>query len=253
MHADPPLSTSHRLSKAEVRARLLDHAVGIIDREGVRMSVEHLRMEKLIREAGVPRSTVYRVWPTRQDFYDELIVAVPHRTLPGRLDENALKIGDAHVHRSIDALVTEQGRRAVQEQAIAAAVQANYDHTFTSVPWRNFVAVAASLDAHDDQQTRDAIGAALRVRQMHFIENMAKFYEHVFEELRLRLKPELGMDFQRFTVALAAYVEGLCIARLVVPELVTGPIRAEGPAERTLAIVGFTALYDAFSEPIPVP
>ncbi|NQX29651.1 hypothetical protein HQQ81_20080 [Microbacteriaceae bacterium VKM Ac-2854] len=240
-----------RLSKAEVRARVLDRAISIIDREGVRMSVSHLRLEDLIRDAGVPRSTVYRVWPSRQDFYDELIAAVPNRTLAGRLDENALKAGDSFVHRRADDLGSETGRREVQLEAIAIAIQANYDHTFASVPWRNFIAVAASLDSHDDPETREAVLSALRARQLHFVENMAKYYEHVFVELNLRLRPAVGADFPQFASALAAYIEGLCIARLVVPELVTGPLQPDYPAFHNLAIIGFTALYDAFSEPVP--
>jgi AcrR family transcriptional regulator len=240
-----------RLSKAEVRARVLDRAIGIIDREGVRMSVSHLRLEDLIRDAGVPRSTVYRVWPSRQDFYDELIAAVPNRTLSGRLDKNALETGDSYVHRRAPELATAEGRHAVQLEAIAIAVQANYDNTFASVPWRNFIAVAASIDSHEDPTTRSAIEKALRSRQLHFIDNMAKYYEHVFLELGQRLRPSVGADFRQFASVLAAYIEGLCVARLVVPELVTGPIRAGGPELHNLAVVGFTALYEAFSEPLP--
>lgn len=240
-----------RLSKAEVRSRILDHAIGIIDREGVRMSVSHLSLEELIRHAGVPRSTVYRVWPSRQDFYDELIAAVPNRTLSGRLDKNALETGDAFVHRRAADLGTAAGRRSVQLEAMAIAVQANYDHTFASVPWRNFIAVAASIDSHEHPQTRTAIESALRSRQLHFIDNMAKYYEHVFLELGLRLRPSVGVDFRQFASVLAAYIEGLCVARLVVPELVTGPIRPELPEQHNLAIVGFAALYEALSEPIP--
>ncbi|NQX11903.1 hypothetical protein HQQ80_09735 [Microbacteriaceae bacterium VKM Ac-2855] len=252
MDVDPPAvpRRNARFSKAEVRARVLEHAIGIIDREGVRMSVGHLRLEDIIRDVGVPRSTVYRVWPSRQDFYDELIAAVPNRTLPGRLDRDALNTGDALVHRHEADLATAEGRRSVQMHALAVAVQANYDNTFASIPWRNFVAVAASLDAQTDDDIRSAIEDALRRRQLHFVDNMAKYYEHVFQELGLRLRPEVGLDFPQFATALAAYIEGLCIARLVVPELVTGPIRPEGPAEHTLAITGFAALYDAFSEAI---
>ncbi|PPH71197.1 hypothetical protein C5C90_15000, partial [Rathayibacter sp. AY1D4] len=76
--SDDPLDAEEparppRLTREQVRTRLLDAALAVVRAEGLRVGVAHLPLEDVIRSAGVPRSTVYRIWPTRQAFYDELI------------------------------------------------------------------------------------------------------------------------------------------------------------------------------------
>ncbi|MBF4461571.1 MULTISPECIES: TetR/AcrR family transcriptional regulator [unclassified Rathayibacter] len=243
-----PSERPSRLPREEVRSRLLDAALSVVRAEGLRVGVGHLALEDVIRSAGVSRSTVYRIWPTRQDFYDELIAAIPERVLTSRLDQSSLTEGDSYLHRHIAPTASPEQRRQIVAASVSMAIEANFENVFSSQTWRNFLALSGAVDSHEEP-ARSAIHEALRARQTHFIENMAKYYRHTFAEAGLRLRP--GYDYAAFASAVAAFVEGLCIARVAAPELVTGPVDASRPESPSLVVAGVLMLLDGFSEPVP--
>ncbi|KQQ05254.1 MULTISPECIES: TetR/AcrR family transcriptional regulator [unclassified Rathayibacter] len=236
-----------RLSREEVRTRLLDTALGVVRSEGLRVGVSHLALEDVIRMADVPRSTVYRIWPTRQAFYDELVAVIPERILSTRLDQPALVVGDSYLHRHVEGPLSPEKQRSILVESVSVAISANYENTFASQHWRNFVALAGSVTAYEEP-ARTAISEALHKRQVHFIDNMAKYYEHTFSELDLRVRPGLG-GYAVLASAISSYIEGLCVARIAAPELVTGPLGGEGSP--SLVVAGVLMLIDGFTEPVP--
>ncbi|QHC67544.1 hypothetical protein GSU68_13835 [Rathayibacter sp. VKM Ac-2759] len=243
---DPPRRPS-RLSREQVRARLLDAALRVVRTEGLRVGVSHLALEDVIRAADVPRSTVYRIWPTRQAFYDELVAVIPEKILSTRLDQPALTVGDSYLHRHVGESVSPERQREVLVESVGVAISVNYENTFASQHWRNFVALAGSVESYDEP-ARTAISEALRKRQVHFIDNMAKYYEHTFSELGLRVRPGLG-GYAVLASAISSYIEGLCVARIAAPELVTGPLSGEGSP--SLVVAGVMMLIDGFTEQVP--
>ncbi|PPH27959.1 hypothetical protein C5C37_11995 [Rathayibacter sp. AY1F9] len=249
--SDDPLDAEEparppRLTREQVRTRLLDAALAVVRAEGLRVGVAHLPLEDVIRSAGVPRSTVYRIWPTRQAFYDELIAAIPERVLATRLDQPSLRAGNSHLHHSPDPEPTPAQRREALIASVRVAVDANVDNVFSSQHWRNFIALAGAVGSHEEP-ARTAIGSALRSRQLHFIDNMAKYYEHTLAEAGLRLRPDRGAA--ALASAVSALIEGLCIARIAAPELVTGPLDPADPEGPSLAVVSVLLLIDGFTEP----
>ena len=40
---------------------------------GAALTIEHLRLEEVIQRARVPRSSVYRLWPYREEYTDDLL------------------------------------------------------------------------------------------------------------------------------------------------------------------------------------
>ncbi|KZX21561.1 TetR/AcrR family transcriptional regulator [Rathayibacter tanaceti] len=247
--AGPP-GRSARLTREQVRTRLLDAALSVVRAEGLRVGVGHLPLEEVIRAAGVPRSTVYRIWPTRQSFYDELIAAIPERVLATRLDQPSLTAGDSYLHRHLADTPSAEQRRRTLVASVTVAVDANVENVFASQHWRNFVALAGAVDSHEEP-ARTAIHEALRARQLHFIDNMAKYYAHTLAEAGLRLRP--GLSHAALASAISALVEGLCIARIAAPELVTGPVDPAEPASPSLAVTSVLVLIDGFAEPVPLP
>lgn len=239
-----------RLSRDEVRTRLLDAALAVVRREGLRVGVSHLSLEDVIRSADVPRSTVYRIWPTRQSFYDELVAAIPERILATRLDQPSLSTGYSHLHRGLGAPTTPEERRELLVSSVRAGIEANFENVFSSQQWRNFIALAGALQSHQEP-ARTAIGEALRVRQVHFIDNMAKYYRRTLQEAGLRLRPGMNDDYGVLASAICAFVEGLCVARIAAPALVTGPIDPERPDSPPLVVAGVLMLIDGFCEPMP--
>ncbi len=54
-----------RLSRAEIESRLLDTARQLIQRAGLTVSLEHLRLDELLELADVPKTSFYRVWQSK--------------------------------------------------------------------------------------------------------------------------------------------------------------------------------------------
>ena len=239
-----------RLSREQVRTRLLDAALVVVRAEGLRVGVSHLPLEDVIRAAGVPRSTVYRIWPTRQAFYDELVAAIPERILTARLDPTSLTAGDSYLHRRLADPPSPDRMREILVASVSVAIEANYDNVFASQHWRNFVALIGAVDSHAEP-ARAAIREALHSRQVHFIENMAKYYRHTLAEAGLRLRSGRDEDYALLASAISSFIEGLCVARIAAPELVTGPIDPGRPGSPSLVVAGALMLIDGFCEPVP--
>src|SRR6516164_7519707 len=62
-----------RVAAEEVRQRMLDAGRELALEAGAALTIEHLRLEEVIQRARVPRSSVYRLWPYREDYTDDLL------------------------------------------------------------------------------------------------------------------------------------------------------------------------------------
>src|ERR1700678_1774000 len=62
-----------RVPAEEVRRRMLDAGRELAVEAGAALTIEHLRLEEVIQRARVPRSSVYRLWPYREEYTDDLL------------------------------------------------------------------------------------------------------------------------------------------------------------------------------------
>src|ERR1700689_311505 len=62
-----------RVAAEEVRQRMLDAGRELALEAGAALTIEHLRLEEVIQRARVPRSSVYRMWPYREEYIDDLL------------------------------------------------------------------------------------------------------------------------------------------------------------------------------------
>lgn len=113
----------------------MDTAVAMLGKSGLTVSLEHLALEELIRRAGVPRSSFYRLWSTKENFYADLLVELAtssesHDAMfyPGTQDA---AFGVIAAHQAL--LGTQEGRVAVLREAVRVATRANFDHFSSSV------------------------------------------------------------------------------------------------------------------------
>ena len=62
-----------RLSDRETEQRMLRAAVAMVQRTGLTVSLDHISLEDVIRDADVSRSAVYRRWPYKDLFFSDLV------------------------------------------------------------------------------------------------------------------------------------------------------------------------------------
>ena len=64
---------SRRLSDRQTEERMLQAAVAMVHRTGLTVSLDHISLEEVIRDADVSRSAVYRRWPYKDLFFSDLV------------------------------------------------------------------------------------------------------------------------------------------------------------------------------------
>ncbi|WP_159930011.1 TetR/AcrR family transcriptional regulator [Rhodococcus sp. WAY2] len=243
-----------RLSSAELRDKVLDTALEMLQETGLTVSLAHLKMEELIRIADVPRSSVYREWETAEEFYVALMERMlePAEDQGVAFDEETIRIALAVIEEHRDELGTVDGRRRVLMEAIRQGVARNFEAVSRALAWRTFTTLNSTLPALEEEH-RERIQAALVAADEHFINRMAAFYESVISYFGLQFKP--GFDVYKFTATASSVVEGLIGRSFVNPTLVNTPVSGPGikgeSAPWHLAAVGWLGILDAMTEPTP--
>jgi AcrR family transcriptional regulator len=258
-----------RVSAEEVRERMLEEAHRVVTILGVTASLEDLSMEDVIKAAGVPRASVYRIWPYRGDFIADLLehMAGPDWFGSGSYDVETLKVAAKTVLAHKDRMTTLAGRRAVACEAIRVAAERNYDYVASDPNWKIYIALIATSGGARDPATRARVATALAESDGRFTANMATFYGLMGGLMGFR--PRASYTFEHLAVAGAAIVEGLALRRILVAtaeaadgddprtrlaalvtERVSGP-GLDGDADWSLAALGFLGVFDALVEPVP--
>ncbi|MGV9834313.1 TetR/AcrR family transcriptional regulator [Nocardia niigatensis] len=241
-----------RLAPVEVRERLLDLAMEMLADTGLTVSLSHLSLEELMRQADVPRSSVRRVWPTTQAFYLDLMERMieAERSQGMAFDQEALDIATAVVEQYQDRLSTVEGRWSVMREAVRQAVERNFYAVSESLSWRTFIALVATLPALQPEDQERLI-AALRTTEAHFIDRMVEFYATMMPILGLR--PKEGFNLRAFAAAASSLTEGMIGRRLTNPTIVTTPIMLPGidgnPVEWHLAAAACLGILEVMVEP----
>ena len=243
-----------RVPKDEVRTKLLDTALNLVQTNGLTVGFEHLLMDDLIKEAGVPRSSVYRIWESKEAFFEELLSEVANQVSPGRADEESLVATWEYLGFRADELRTPEGRRRILVDVTGIAAEQNFESVTSSVQWRTYVALSSTALSYPDNRVRERIIEALRSSELAFLDQMEVFYRNIIPAVGYRLRPDLNDDYRPLVVAAAAIIEGLGIARTTIPELVEGRYQVDNegrPAEVSLAAIAYHAMIMAFIVPDP--
>src|SRR5271165_2003991 len=106
-----------RVPAAEVKERMLDAGRELALESGAALTIEHLRMEEVIQRARVPRSSVYRLWPYKDDYIDDLLcyLAGPGSWFSGRPahDPGTADLVQRVLTGNEHLLATPEGRQAL--------------------------------------------------------------------------------------------------------------------------------------------
>jgi AcrR family transcriptional regulator len=240
-----------RISAEEVRKRMLAAGRELAVEAGAALTIEHLRLEEVIQRARVPRSSVYRLWPYREEYTDDLLcyLAGTGSWFSDRpvLDPETFTVVVRLLTDNVRLLATPEGRRALMCEVTRVTVTQNYTALTESTEWRLHMALVATLGSTRTGEARRRIAAALEDSQRRSRESMVAVIGQLMEVVGLRLRdPAYTLDH----VALAGglVVQSLALRNVQVQAALSTP---DGPGA---AAAPDTVLVDGvLNAPIPGP
>jgi AcrR family transcriptional regulator len=237
---------------------MLDAAVAMVHRSGLTVSLDHIRFEDVIRDAGVSRSSAYRRWPYKDQFVAELLLVLADASSPARV--TGASDGEAWVRsivrRHRGALDDAAGRHALGLELFRLGVPRDFDTMHRSTEWRTYLALHATFAGLADGDLRDQVQHALAASEQRFTERLASSYESMASLLGYRLRPELHATFETMATVCGATLRGLVLASLSTPGVArrrvrAAPFGAAGAAPWSVAALGVAAVAFGFLEPDP--
>jgi AcrR family transcriptional regulator len=257
-----------RVPAEEVRQRMLDAGRDLALEVVAALTIEHLRLEEIIQRARVPRSSVYRIWPYKEDYIDDLLCYVAgrgswfsERTV---FDPETSTVVTQLLTEHRQLLATMEGRRALLREIVRVTVARNY-HALTGNPaWRLHSALAATLGSARGSAASRQIAVALEETQSLTRSSLVEQFSYVAEALGLRLR-DPARTAEHLQMAGGLLVQGLAarnaqmqaaigdtVEAAQVDELLNAPLPGPGldgrQAKWTLAAFAYLGVLDAFVE-----
>lgn len=256
-----------RVPAEEVRRRMLDAGRDLALESGAALTIEHLRLEEIIQRARVPRSSVYRMWPYKDDYIDDLLCYLAGRGSwfnDGALfDPQTFALAERVIADNKQLLCTMQGRRALLREVIRLAVARNYRALSESPAWRLHTALVTTLGSTRNSKAREKIVAALEEAQSQSRGSMVALFGHLTNVLGLRLR-DPGRTAEHAMLAGGLLVQSLALRNVQVQAiagttdgarvetLLNAPIPGPGlngePAQWSLAAFAYLGIIDAFAD-----
>jgi AcrR family transcriptional regulator len=267
-----------RVPAEEVRRRMLNAGRDLALEVGAALTIEHLKLEEVIQRARVPRSSVYRLWPYREEYIDDLLhyLAGEGSWFSERpvLDPETFDLAKQVILDNMSLLDTPQGRRALLCEVVRITCRRNYEVLSESTPWRLHMALISTLGNTRSGEARGRIAAALEDSQRRSRASIVGVLAHLSAGLGLRLRdPSYSLD--HIQLAGGVLVQALALRNVQVqaalarpaepgqadpadnePDfvnaLLNAPIPGPGlngePAEWTLVAFAYLGMLDAFME-----
>jgi AcrR family transcriptional regulator len=244
-----------RLSDHETEQRMLRTAAAMVHRDGLTVSLDHISLEEVIRDADVSRSAVYRRWPYKDLFFSDLVKELARGATPEIVDDELALIKRIVAER-LDWLDTPGRRHGLVIELLRQLAPFDFQALYGSARWRTYLALHATFLSLADGQLRDQIGEALARSERDHRTRIAHSWELLAGLFGYRLRPELGATFETVAALLDAAMRGLVLQALSEPELVAhrvkaSPAGAAAEDEWSLAALGAASIALTFLEPDP--
>lgn len=244
---------ARRISADQVRSRMIDAARTVISTKGLTVSFAHLPMEEYIRLAEVPRSSVYRIWSTREEFVADLIGEVFERDryADGPDPEARRRMREVY-YRFGDLRATAAGRRRVAWESIRIGANSNLETLRRSVDWSSYNALLACTFSMEEGPARDAVRATAKRIESMLTDRMQAYYEQMLTVFDSSMRP--GFTTLQLAHLTAIIVDGLAHRGLLLDDDLDVAITAPGldgePVEWTLAAWTIRSIIDGMLEPV---
>lgn len=224
---------------------MLQAAHDIVVENGMSLSLEELSLEDVMRRASVARSSVYRIWPYKDDFMEDLLchMAGPDWYGTANFNQESMDLAASIVRANTDRLGSIEGRSEVVREAVRQAVAANFDSIVSSADWQIYLAIVTTARTTRDAQLRAKIATALNASETRFTSSMADFYQQIAAALGIRMRR--GYRFEHLTLAGSSILEGLAY-RAIIGDLIKDD-RLESAGNRSWEL--HRLIYDTLPGP----
>jgi AcrR family transcriptional regulator len=244
-----------RLSDRETEERMLQAAVAMVHRTGLTVSLDHISLEDVIRDADVSRSAVYRRWPYKDLFFGDLVKQLAKDATPTIVNDE-LELMRQVVTEHGDRLETPEIRRGLVIELFRRLSLLDFETMYNSPGWRTYIALHATFMSLADGALRDQVQAALAESEQAHNVRIAHAWQQLTAIFGYRLRPELGVTFEMLATLLSATMRGLIIMALSTPAIAearveAAPFGAVAAAEWSWPAIGLAGLASAFLEPDP--
>jgi len=244
-----------RLSDHETEQRMLRAALAMVRRTGLTVSLDHISLEDVIRDADVSRSAVYRHWPYKDLFFSDLVRELARTATPTIVDDEVAMIREIVADR-LDWLETPELRHSLVVELFRRLALLDFDTLYGSAGWRTYIALHATFMSLADGDLRDQVQAALAESERAHLARIAAAWQQLAELFGYRLQPEAGATFDTLAPLLSATMRGLVIMALSMPEIATqrteaSPFGAAAREEWSLPAIGLASIASALLEPDP--
>ncbi|MCT9819760.1 hypothetical protein N3K63_05595 [Microbacterium sp. W1N] len=239
-----------RRTGEQTRELLLRVGMQMLFERGASAGVQHIRLQEVLRRAGLTTGAAYRLWSDQDEYQRELAVAML-----------TLRVGDPaeSARAAVEPLIAAG---ASGDEVIRTAAEAHVSSTWapgedaaSTLDAKQFlIALALRTTATTWPELRDAS----RERHRDSVASYARLYGDLMTAYGLRMKP--GLTVEDFTEAMAASGEGFAIHALAGMAHPSFDLDEEGgPTGRwplfglvvRALVYGFMIVPDDTSHPLP--
>ncbi|WP_345216517.1 hypothetical protein [Georgenia halophila] len=236
---------------------MLEAAKTMVNRTGLTVSLEHISLEDVIRDAGVARSAVYRRWPHKDLFFSDLLKELAGAPPPvSAADSEALAVAQRVAIEHLDGLSTPQGRHDLCVELFRQTALADFAALHGSIRWRTYMALHATFLSLPEGGLRDEVRRALADAERQIIARVAGTYQRLAELLGYRLRPDTGATFEVLASLVSAMTRGQSVMSPSSPEVtdrrITGrPFGSTEAHDWSEPAIGVAAITFSLLEPDP--
>jgi AcrR family transcriptional regulator len=234
---------------------MLQAAAALVSHSGLTVSLDHISLEDVIRDADVSRSAVYRRWPYKDLFFSDLVRELARDATP-TIVEDETQLMRRVVADHLDWFETPERRHCLVVELCRQLALLDFEIIYGSAKWRTYIALHATFMSLAAGELRDQVQQALAESEQARTVRVAGAWEKLAGLFGYRLRPELGATFETLATLLSGTMRGLVIMALSMPEIAVhraeaSPFGAQDTEQWSLAAIGMASLAAAFLEPDP--